>query len=776
MRERLGQSGTVRQAPQLAPNSSPVPRELRGGAAVPSGPSSRDLSGGNPQVPGLRLQRTSPSKGMAPQSAVQQAFASPAQEVPHRREMESAFGQSFSNVRAYTGAPANSAAEGLGASAFTLGTDVAFQSANPNKQTVAHELTHVVQQRNGADPGLRKQSLSPGDSLEEEAEEIGRKVAQGEAAVVAGQDAPTLRKEELSGNPREVRDANFRPTTTHAMPTLADTVESRPTPALPERLDVPQNVAIFSGPYNKLDVGVDACPFPGLIYGIGPAESPPPFPYTPVNGIVGSVAAPIVDQQPDPGLFIGGRPSADDVHQMSIGDCYFLSTLMSLASRDPGQITSMMTPDGKGGATVRLYRVQVESSWLGLCHTRKFVPVDVKVDGKLDYRGPQRVSNSHGGFQLRGAQLHAATHPCKAEWYSKFAGDKLEVHRDERWEVARWAPLLEKAFAVFAENHSQYGGSSGSDEKTGNTLGTMFTSGYEIISSGVPYYVLPVIYGEAADHQGSNGGDVGRSNISWAPGSQNLSENWQALDRLVLLQGQGTGAGGTVSHIITANSFVDPLINRLQASIFAAAGDPDWNNLSLAERQNILAVLTSTIGFQWTPATPEPAKKTARAAVGTACSTAILPANAPNLLAANRSPATVAMVDLLLDLKNIGTDQSPGQRNIYGDHSYSVVGVNFVAINGGSPNFAAMSAMMRRVSYGLLDPNKSIITLRNPHHNNEPDVMGNGQPRNGTDGPTTSDASKGITADGTFTLTLAQFLRNINSVDSGSFYHFNWGG
>jgi hypothetical protein len=283
--------------------------------------------------------------------------------------------------------------------------------------------------------------------------------------------------------------------------------------------------------------------------------------------------------------------------------------------------------------------------------------------------------------------------------------------------------------------------------------------------------VLPTIYGEAADHQGSNGGDVGRSNISWAPGSQNLSENWQALDRLVLLQGQGSGSGGQIAHIVTAQSFVDPLIGRLQASIFAAAGDPDWNNLSLAERQNILAVLSSTIGFQWTPATPEPAKKTARAAVGTACSTAILPANAPNLLAANRSPALVAMVDLLLDLKNIGTDQSPGQRNIYGDHSYSVVSVNLVNAAGVPLPLREMSGLMRRVSYGLLDPNLSIITLRNPHHNNEPDATGSGLPRRAGDGP-----SQGSSTDGTFTMTLAQFLRNINAVDSGSFYHFNWGG
>ncbi|HNC96244.1 MAG TPA: DUF4157 domain-containing protein, partial [Myxococcota bacterium] len=765
-----------RTAPQVAPSSSPVPRELRGGAAIPAGQASRDLSGGNPQVPGLRFQKTGSGKGLSQSSAVQQAFSGPKQEVPHRREMESAFGQSFSDVRAYTGAKANQAAEGMGASAFTLGTDVAFQSANPSKQTVAHELTHVVQQRNGTETGLRRQSADTGDSLEQEAEEVGRKVAEGKAAVVSGQDGPTLRKEELRGTPREVRNSTtFQPLTTHAMPTLADTVETRATPAAPAQSNDAQNVSIVSGINNKLDVGVDACPFPGLIYGVGPAESPAPHPYTPVNGIVGSVTAPIVDQQPDPALYIGGRPSADDVHQMSIGDCYFLSTLMSLATRDPGQITSMMTPDGKGGATVRLYRVVVESSWLGLCKTRKFVPVDVKVDGKLDFWGPTRVSNGHGGFQLRGAQLHAATHPCKAEWYSKFEGDKLEVHRDERWEVARWAPLLEKAFALYAETYTQYGDSTGTNEKSGNTIGAILngTSGYEIISSGVPYYVLPVIYGASADHRADNVGEVGRSNISWTPGSQNLAENWQALDRLVLLQGQGTRAGGLVSHIITANSFVDPLISRLQAAIIAAAGDPDWNNLSLAERQNLIAVLMSTISFQWTPANPEPAKKTARAAVGTACSTAVNPANAPNLLATTRSPALVAMLDLLLDLKNIGTDNSPGQRNIYGDHSYSVVAVNLITTTGIVPDYAGMSAIMRRASYGLLDPNNSIITLRNPHHNNEPDANGQGLPRRAGDGPTTTSAT--ATADGTFTMTLAQFLRNINAVDSGSFYHFNWG-
>jgi Domain of unknown function (DUF4157) len=69
--------------------------------------------------------------------------------------MESAFGRSFGDVRVHTGEQASRSAEAVGANAYTVGTDVVFKSGHydpgtpTGQRTLAHELTHVVQQSQG---------------------------------------------------------------------------------------------------------------------------------------------------------------------------------------------------------------------------------------------------------------------------------------------------------------------------------------------------------------------------------------------------------------------------------------------------------------------------------------------------------------------------------------------------------------------------------------------------------------------------------------------------
>ena len=73
-----------------------------------------------------------------------------------RRSMESRFGHDFSAVRIHDHAAAQAASAGLRARAFTVGEDIAFSSGGYDSRTaegrhlLAHELAHVVQQRNGA--------------------------------------------------------------------------------------------------------------------------------------------------------------------------------------------------------------------------------------------------------------------------------------------------------------------------------------------------------------------------------------------------------------------------------------------------------------------------------------------------------------------------------------------------------------------------------------------------------------------------------------------------
>lgn len=63
--------------------------------------------------------------------------------LPYRAEMERAFQHDFSGVRVFADRPVE--LEALGARAATMGETVVFADANPPRETVAHELTHVVQ-------------------------------------------------------------------------------------------------------------------------------------------------------------------------------------------------------------------------------------------------------------------------------------------------------------------------------------------------------------------------------------------------------------------------------------------------------------------------------------------------------------------------------------------------------------------------------------------------------------------------------------------------------
>lgn len=96
-----------------------------------------------------------------------------------RGDMEARMGADFSDVRIHTDAAADASAKGIGAHAYTVGNNVVFQReaydpASPQgRTTLAHELTHVIQQRSGpvegteAPGGIRVSD--PSDRFEREA-------------------------------------------------------------------------------------------------------------------------------------------------------------------------------------------------------------------------------------------------------------------------------------------------------------------------------------------------------------------------------------------------------------------------------------------------------------------------------------------------------------------------------------------------------------------------------------------------------------------------------
>ncbi|GGP79844.1 eCIS core domain-containing protein [Streptomyces sindenensis] len=109
-------------------------------------------------------------------SAVHDVLRAPGRpmDAPLREEMESRLGSDFSDVRLHTDSAARASAAEVGARAYTSGSHVVIGDGGGDKHTLAHELTHVIQQRQGpvagTDNGSGLSVSDPGDRFEREAE------------------------------------------------------------------------------------------------------------------------------------------------------------------------------------------------------------------------------------------------------------------------------------------------------------------------------------------------------------------------------------------------------------------------------------------------------------------------------------------------------------------------------------------------------------------------------------------------------------------------------
>ncbi len=110
--------------------------------------------------------------------------------VPFQPEMESVFGEDFSDVSAYVGAGDLGASD---ARAATAGNSIGFRSESPDRSLVAHELTHVVQSRHAGGSAVAFSRVGPSvdDPAEREADEVAHIVADGSAARVTVSQTPT---------------------------------------------------------------------------------------------------------------------------------------------------------------------------------------------------------------------------------------------------------------------------------------------------------------------------------------------------------------------------------------------------------------------------------------------------------------------------------------------------------------------------------------------------------------------------------------------------------
>lgn len=136
----------------------------------------------------LRLQRAAGNAGVA--AALENEQESPIKgvigkgsgqplEAPVRQRMEASFGADFSDVRVHAGGSAAASAQAVDAHAYTVGNEIVLgdgqTTGSPTAdRTLAHELTHVVQQRSGpvdGTPAAGGISVSdPADRFERAAE------------------------------------------------------------------------------------------------------------------------------------------------------------------------------------------------------------------------------------------------------------------------------------------------------------------------------------------------------------------------------------------------------------------------------------------------------------------------------------------------------------------------------------------------------------------------------------------------------------------------------
>jgi hypothetical protein len=122
-----------------------------------------------------------------------------------RTDMESRLGHDFSDVRVHTDSRAHDSAQAVNAHAYTVGSNVVFQrdkydpSSMEGRTMLAHELTHVVQQRNGPVDGTPTgggvQVSDPSDRFEREAAANAERAMSAPAPATVSPAGPSVQRQ-----------------------------------------------------------------------------------------------------------------------------------------------------------------------------------------------------------------------------------------------------------------------------------------------------------------------------------------------------------------------------------------------------------------------------------------------------------------------------------------------------------------------------------------------------------------------------------------------------
>lgn len=437
-----------------------------------------------------------------------------------------------------------------------------------------------------------------------------------------------------------------------------------------------------------------------------------------VNSIEGTPAVPAVsyDHPVAGSLYIGGRPTMDDVHQGGLADCYFLASVASVVQSDPGQIQGAIAGNATG-ATITLYRKDGAN----------VVPVNIGVTSDLRV---EDLGDGATGVAPLGAGVRASPAPQYSEHYAEISDSDqtMRLYADRYYEMAMWAPLLEKAYAQYAGQYGQYGGFATEEKPRPGADGAPATD-YGYLNGGIAQYSYNILYGPDAQSVNS---------FEWTttPGVDTLGANIGIVQNLLWASGVGVPAG-TEMHM-TVGAGRDEMVERLDRMSTAMLARTDIS--THADLRADLGVLQGHI-TGWRSATGD--DRTTKLNDISRCAADIASrADHPELYDAASPREYRDYCENLNIVAMITTDHSTGQRHTYAWHSYSVIGSTFKKADGTD---LAITPATAAAMVGQIDPLQSTVRLRNPHGGNEPNLQaGDGQD------------------DGEFNMTLDSFTRSFS--------------
>ena len=242
----------------------------------------QQTSASNPQGPS----RTPPAPKVAAAQDAILAHGEPL-DAASRALMEPRFGHDFSRVRVHHDGRSAAAARGIDALAYTLGDHLVFAAGAyapataRGQRTLAHELAHVVQQRNAAhEPSAEPTLAEPHDRHEREAHDASEQVLRGgnpagalSAMPVGDVRIQRLRPDEMVDPTNPGAGDKFDAQTAKASPSkikykLRGTVVSVPKELgifVPSNIGSENRVHLFFTPYVAAENGVPA-PMAALSY------------------------------------------------------------------------------------------------------------------------------------------------------------------------------------------------------------------------------------------------------------------------------------------------------------------------------------------------------------------------------------------------------------------------------------------------------------------------------------------------------------------------------